>query len=118
MSNNYALRAMCQSENCNKSFYTFHTDSIQVCPYCLGEEVIVEGFYTINKATLDTSFADKVKKVLSDLQLSPDELAKLVGVSSLTVLRWSEGITEPNATLIPYLLNIFKQEYIKRGRIG
>lgn len=65
-------RVVCQSEDCNKSFYTYYISSIQCCPYCKGTKI--EDYAPENKFDYRIEACDKPKVIIK--QLYGGELSK------------------------------------------
>lgn len=48
------------------------------------------------KVVTNMNYSEKIKFLREQLLLTQDELAKILGVNSITVCRWETGKCEPN----------------------
>ena len=48
--------------------------------------------------------AERIKRIRAELEISQEELARRLGVSYRTILRWEQGETEPRGVLRDHVL--------------
>ena len=53
---------------------------------------------------------ERIKQIRTELEISQEELARRLGVSYRTILRWEQGETEPRGMLKDRVLNWLTKE--------
>jgi len=60
---------------------------------------------------------ERIKQIRTELEISQEELARCLGVSYRTILRWEQGETEPRGMLKDRVLNWLTKEEISENFI-
>lgn len=54
------------------------------------------------------SIGEKIAKLRKDSNMTQEELAGMIGVSSQSVSKWETGVTMPDIMLLPIIAGVFE----------